>query len=148
MQDLLIAGSDTKATTLAWLMAELMKNPEVRYKLTEELDAVGRDRLVRESDLSQLKYLQAVVKENFRLHPIIPLLVPHESHEATKVAGYDIPNKTRVFFNLFGMGRDSKVWEDPLRFNPDRFLHSKVDLKGNDFKLLPLVTLMLVTVIV
>lgn len=137
-QDILLAGSETAASVETWALTELMRHPEARQKLLTELDTVvGRDRLVEEADLVNLKYLQAVVKETFRLHPALPFLVPHESLSATKVAGYDIPAKTRVFVNIYHIGRDPSLWSDPLSFNPDRFLDSPIGVRGQNFELLP-----------
>ncbi|KAG6541869.1 hypothetical protein Mapa_016697 [Marchantia paleacea] len=138
LMDMLLAGSETAAGVQAWALTELMRHPEARQKLLTELDTVvGRDRVVEEADLVNLKYLQAVVKETFRLHPVLPFLVPHESMSATKVAGYDIPEKTRIFVNTYGIGRDPRLWNDPLSFNPDRFFDNPMSVRGQSFELLP-----------
>ncbi|KAL2631935.1 hypothetical protein R1flu_016621 [Riccia fluitans] len=139
LQNLLIAGSDSTSNTLVWIMTELMRNPEIREKLERELDAiVGQDRLVEEADLVNLPYLQAVVKESLRLHPTAPLLMPHASVSATKVAGYNIPEKTQVFVNIYAIHRDSRFWENPLVFDPQRFLDSEEGwYQGQSFKFLP-----------
>jgi cytochrome P450 len=77
---MLAAGVDTSIVTTEWGMSELIRNPQVLQKLTSELDAVvGKDRMVQETDIPNLKYLQAFIKEVFRLHPPTPLLLPHES---------------------------------------------------------------------
>ncbi|KAL2632661.1 hypothetical protein R1flu_004140 [Riccia fluitans] len=136
--DMILAGAETVSDVKQWALTELMRHPEILQKVAVELDdVVGRDRLVEEADLVQLTYLQAVVKETFRLHPVLPFLVPHESLADTKVAGYDIPKGTRVFFNTYGMGRDPKIWEDPLTFNPDRFVNSPINVKGQCYELTP-----------
>lgn len=73
-------GTDTSTVTMEWAMSELLRNPSTLKKLQAELDTVvGKERLVQETDVPQLPYLQAVIKETFRLHPVGPLLVPHES---------------------------------------------------------------------
>lgn len=77
---MLVAMVDTSITTLEWSMSELIRNPHVLKKLTSEFDAlVGKDRMVQNRDISNLKYLQAVIKEVFCLHPPDLLLLPHES---------------------------------------------------------------------
>ncbi|GMH16754.1 hypothetical protein Nepgr_018595 [Nepenthes gracilis] len=63
--------------------------------------------------------------------------VPRESIEDVTIDGYDIPGKTRILINLWAIGRDPKSWIDPRTFNPDRFISSKIDFKGQDFELLP-----------
>lgn len=138
LQNLLIAGSDTAANTLVWILSELMRNPEVRDKLRRELDdVVGQERLVHEADLVNLEYLQAVVKEALRLHPPAPLLVPHSNVSATTVAGYDVPVDTRVFVNVYAIQRDPTVWENALKFDPQRFIDRSVGYQGQDFVFFP-----------
>lgn len=81
-QDIFITGMDTSAAAVEWVLSELIKHPEMMKKLQKELDAViGLDRMVEESDLDNLEYLNMVIKETFRLHPVAPLLLPHESME-------------------------------------------------------------------
>lgn len=135
---MLIGGAETTANTTLWAMAEIMRHPEVGQKIVDELDlVVGRDRLVDESDLAQLKYLKATVKETFRMYPVVPLNVPHVSMEDTQVAGYDIPKDTRVLLNIYGIGRDPKLWTNPNDFDPARFVDNPMDVKGRSFELLP-----------
>ncbi|KAG6557051.1 hypothetical protein Mapa_000977 [Marchantia paleacea] len=138
IQDIIVASSSTSTASMLWILAELLKEPAIMRKLQQELDdVVGRDRLVEESDLVNLPYLKCVVKEVFRLHPVLPLLVPHYNEEERSVGGYDIPAKCLVFVNVYAIGRDPQIWRDPLLFNPDRFKDSKMDVKGQNFELLP-----------
>ncbi|KAH6791332.1 hypothetical protein C2S51_006338 [Perilla frutescens var. frutescens] len=135
--DMLIGGIDTTATTVDWVMSELMRHPIVMKKLRKEIDEiVGCEQMVEKSHLSSLEYLDCVIKESLRLHPVAPLLA-HAAHEDCKVAGFDIPNKTHVFVNVWAIGRDPNIWPDPETFCPDRFVRSNVDLRGRDFQLLP-----------
>lgn len=140
LQDAFVAATESMILTSEWAMAELLKNPHLISKAHAELDAViGRDRIVEESDLHKLTYIQAIVKESFRLHPAAPLLMPRESSQASQAFGYDFPAQTRVLVNVWAIGRDPAIWQDPLVFNPDRFLQpdlSHVDVKGQHFELL------------
>jgi cytochrome P450 len=137
--ELITGGTDTSSVTVEWAMSELLRKPEVLAKATEELDrVVGRDRLVAEGDIPSLPYLDAVVKETMRLHPVVPLLIPRVSREDTSVAGYGIPRGTRVLVNVWAIGRDPAVWGDAAEeFRPERFVGSEVDVKGQDLRLLP-----------
>ncbi|KAL2932908.1 Cytochrome P450 71A1 [Bienertia sinuspersici] len=136
--DMFAAGTDTSFITLDWGMTEMIKNPEVMKKAQAEVrSVVGERKSVLESDLPKLCYLKAVIKEIFRLHPPVPVLVPRESIKDVSIGGYDIPAKTRVFINVWAIGRDPESWKDPETFNPDRFLGSAIDFKGQDFELLP-----------
>jgi cytochrome P450 len=64
---------DTSAVTLEWVMAELLRHPNIMKCAQAELDnIVGTNRLVEESDIQNLPYLQAILKENYRIHPFGP----------------------------------------------------------------------------
>ncbi|KAL9253762.1 Carnosic acid synthase-like protein [Drosera capensis] len=94
--------------------------------------------MVEESRIHELPYLNAVVKETLRLHPILPLLVPHSPSLSTKVGGYTIPKGSRLFFNAWTIHRDPSIWENPSSFNPDRFLNDGCDFIGqSDFTYIP-----------
>ncbi|CAA7026975.1 unnamed protein product [Microthlaspi erraticum] len=136
------AGTDTSASTVDWAIAELIRHPEVMVRAQEELDSVvGRNRPVNESDLAQLPYLQAVIKENFRLHPPTPLSLPHIASESCEINGYHIPKGATLLTNIWAIARDPDEWSDPLSFQPERFLpggeKAGVDVKGGDFELIP-----------
>ena len=132
------AGTDTTFITLDWTKTELIMNPKVMEKAQAEVRSVVGDRIVvQESDLPRLLYMKAVIKEIFRLHPAAPVLVPRESLEDIIIDGYNIPAKTRIYVNAWGMGRDPKLWENPETFEPERFVGSSIDFKGQDFELIP-----------
>ncbi|GLT64379.1 hypothetical protein SLA2020_368780 [Shorea laevis] len=136
--EMFFAGSDTSSATIEWAMAELLRKPDSMGKAKEELDRViGPDRKVEESDVEELHYLQAVIKETLRLHPPVPLLVPGNAMEDTYFMGYFIPKDTQLWVNVWAIGRDPDAWEDPLMFKPERFLDSKIDYKGQNFELIP-----------
>ncbi|EER98975.1 cytochrome P450 71A1 [Sorghum bicolor] len=138
-QDLVAGGTESAAVIVEWGISELMKNPDVFAKATEELDGViGRDRWVTEKDMPRLPYMDAIVKETMRLHMVVPLLSPRLSREDTSVGGrYDIPAGTRVLINAWTISRDPALWDAPEEFWPERFVGSKIDVKGQDFELLP-----------
>ncbi|XP_042041155.1 cytochrome P450 71AU50-like [Salvia splendens] len=138
MLDLLAGSMDTAATSVEGILSELLRNPTVMKKLQKELEqVVGLKRMVEESDLDQLEYLDMVVKESFRLHPVAPLLIPHYAREDSKINGYDIPKDSRIIVNAYAIGRDPNVWTDPETFIPERFTSSDIDVKGQHFQLLP-----------
>ena len=138
LQDLLAAAMDTSATTIDWALTELMRHPRIMKKVQKELEnVVGLERMVDESDLDSLEYLDMVVKETMRLHPVAPLLIPHESLEDCTINDYHIPRKSRLLINVWAIGRDPSVWTEPDKFNPERFVGSNIDLRGHDFELIP-----------
>ncbi|XXG79877.1 hypothetical protein AAC387_Pa09g0851 [Persea americana] len=138
LMNILVAGTDTGSATVVWAMTELIRNPRVMEKAQEEVRrVVGSKNKVEESDLAQLHYLKLVVKETFRLHCPVPLLVPRETIRHCTINGYDILPKTLVFVNAMAIGRDPEYWKDPDEFVPERFIDSEVDYKGMHFELIP-----------
>ncbi|KAF6165964.1 hypothetical protein GIB67_012861 [Kingdonia uniflora] len=136
--DVLLAAIDTSSTVIEWTFSELMRHPRVMNHVQEELQNVVGNRLVDESDFSKLSYLDMVVKETMRLHPVAPLLIPHESTEEIMIDGYLIPKKSRIIINIFAIGRDPNAWsENTEEFYPERFIGTNIDFRGRDFQLIP-----------
>nr|QDF44411.1 caffeoyl-3-(4-hydroxyphenyl)lactate 3-hydroxylase [Phacelia campanularia] len=136
--DMVAAGMDTTAVVAEWAMAELLRHPRVLQKAQEEIDrVVGTDRVMTEVDFSNLPYLQCVTKEVLRLHPSTPNMLPHRASTNVKVGGYDIPKDTIVHVNVWAIGRDPAIWKDPLEFRPERFMEEDIDVKGQNFRVLP-----------
>lgn len=125
---------------MQWALSLLLNNKDTLKKLQFELDEqIGRGRKVEESDVKNLLYLQAVVKEKLRLYPAAPIGIPHESTENCIVANYHIPAKTQLIVNLQKLHRDPVIWEDPNEFKPQRFLMSQknFDVRGQNPQLIP-----------
>lgn len=138
MQNIIIAGTDTSAATVVWAMSELVRNPGIMKTAQDEVRRViGSKIKVEESDLAQLQFLKLVLKETFRLHPPVPLLLPRETIRHCMINGYDILPKTLVFVNAAAIGRDPECWKNPDEFMPERFVDSEVDYKGQHFELIP-----------
>ncbi|GMN56696.1 hypothetical protein TIFTF001_025810 [Ficus carica] len=137
--DLITGAIDTSSASIDWTLSELMKHPRVMKKVQQELETVvGTGKIVEEKDLGKLVYFDMVLKESFRLHPAVPLLIPRESMEDITIEEYFIPKKSRIIINTWTMGRDPNVWKENVEeFYPERFLESQVDLRGHDFRLLP-----------
>ncbi|XP_068655297.1 cytochrome P450 CYP82D47-like [Aristolochia californica] len=137
---MILAGTDTTSVTLTWALSLLLTNRHVLKKAQEELDAqIGKERNVNESDITNLPYLQAIVKETLRLYPASQLTAPHLAMEDCSVGGYTIPAGTSVFVNLWKIQRDPRIWTDPLKFLPERFLtvNADVDVSERHFEFIP-----------
>ncbi|VAI27979.1 unnamed protein product [Triticum turgidum subsp. durum] len=120
---MLTAGTDTSALTTEWAMALLLKHREVMAKTRAEIDAnVGMSRLVEESDITNLPYLQCVVKETLRLCPVGPVIPAHEAMEDCTVGGFHVQRGTMILVNAWAIHRDANVWDAPEEFRPERFL--------------------------
>ncbi|KAG5572866.1 hypothetical protein H5410_062632 [Solanum commersonii] len=135
--DMLVAAMGTSATAIEWILTELLRHPHVMKKLQKELEeVVGLERMVKESDLENLNYLDMVVKEGLRLHAVAPL-VPHEAMEDCVVNSFHIQNGSRIMINYYAVQRDPNIWPEPEKFLPERFAGSSIDIRGHDFQLLP-----------
>nr|XP_009601736.2 trimethyltridecatetraene synthase-like [Nicotiana tomentosiformis] len=136
--DLLAGGTDTSATTVEWAFYELLRQPKIMKKAQQELDLViSHDRWVQENDYTQLPYIESIIKETLRLHPVSTMLPPRIALEDCHVAGYDIPKGTILMVNTWSIGRNSQHWESPEQFIPERFEGKNIDVTGHHFALLP-----------
>ncbi|CAL4934520.1 unnamed protein product [Urochloa decumbens] len=121
--DIMIATVDNPSNAAEWALAEMLNRPAVMARAMSELDAVvGRGRLVAERDVAELNYLKACIREAFRLHPYHPFNPPRVAMADAAVAGYAIPKGSHVILSRVGLGRNPRVWEDPLEFRPERHL--------------------------
>ncbi|KAE8731180.1 putative Cytochrome P450 [Hibiscus syriacus] len=143
--DIFMAGTDTSSSAMQWAMGELINKPKALKKLREEIDSVVRpDRVVKESDIPNLPYLRAVIRETLRLHPSAPLII-RECGEDCNVNGFLVKSKTRVIVNVYAVMRDPHSWANPNEFDPERFLGSsdekigehQMEFKGQNFRFLP-----------
>ncbi|KAI3893409.1 hypothetical protein MKX03_008997 [Papaver bracteatum] len=138
---LILGGTDTVMVSLLWALSLLINHPCVLEKTEAELNMhVGRDRQVEESDINNLVYLQAIIKETMRLYPPGPLSAPRESMSDCTIAGFHVPAGTRLIVNIWKIQRHPQVWSDPEEFRPGRFLtgeHLNTGIGPQDFKLMP-----------
>ncbi|GAB2219046.1 hypothetical protein Drorol1_Dr00006673 [Drosera rotundifolia] len=138
--NLILGGTDTTTVTLTWAISLLLNKREALKKVQDELDReVGRERQVNDTDLMNLVYLQAVVKETMRLYPPAPLAATREAISDCNIAGYHIPAGTQLIPNFYKIQRDPRVWPNPSEYDPERFLttHKDVDVRGQNFELIP-----------
>ncbi|KAM7507699.1 hypothetical protein LguiA_018152 [Lonicera macranthoides] len=136
--EMFIGGTESTSSTIEWALTELLRNPKIMIKVKAELTKIiGPYKKLEENDVAKLHYLQAVIKETIRLHPPAPFLVPRKAIEDVNFMGYHIPKNTQVFVNVWGIGRDQECWDEPLSFNPERFLDSKIDFKGQHYEFIP-----------
>ncbi|KAL2895039.1 Cytochrome P450 81E8 [Bienertia sinuspersici] len=131
---MLTAGTDTTSVTMEWALSLLLNHPKVLNKARLEIDNyVQNHRLLNESDIPYLPYIQNIVSETLRLFPAVPLLSPHEPSEDCTIAGYHVQRGTMVLINAWAIHRDTHLWDEPSRFRPERFEDMKID----DSRLVP-----------
>ncbi|KAG9455271.1 hypothetical protein H6P81_008175 [Aristolochia fimbriata] len=155
--EFLNAGTDTTSTAMQWIMANLVKYPQIQEKLAKEIEQVLGERkaqkgeevenastggFIKEEELQKMKYLKAVVMEALRRHPPGHFVLPHAVKEEVEINGYVIPKGASVNFTVAEMGMDEKVWKDPMDFKPERFLEEgeeeEVDITGTrEIKMMP-----------
>lgn len=143
--EFLTASVDTTVTALQWIMANLVRQPEVQSKLLEEIDAVVTatdEGGVAEEDLKRMPYLKAVVLEGLRRHPPAHYLLSHAAVEETSLDGHRVPAATSVNFSVADVSMDETVWDRPEEFRPERFVNGGegvgVDLTGSrEIKMMP-----------
>ncbi|XP_021727958.1 cytochrome P450 89A2-like [Chenopodium quinoa] len=127
--EFLNAGTDTTSTTLEWIMANLVRHPNIQTKLFEEIRGVIGEEAeeVPEVALSKMPYLKAVVLEGLRRHPPSHFVLPHGVTQEVELGGYTIPRNASLNFAVAEIGKDSEVWDDPLQFKPERFMGMVMD---------------------
>ncbi|KAD2805960.1 hypothetical protein E3N88_39337 [Mikania micrantha] len=136
--EMIFRGTDTVAILLEWILARMVLHPDIQAQAQSEIASVVGDRPVTNSDLDNLPYLQAIVKETLRVHPPGPLLSwARLSTQDTHVGPHFIPAGTTAMVNMWAITHDERVWSEPNRFNPDRFLNEDVAIMGSDLRLAP-----------
>jgi len=135
----LAGGTETTSSAAEWILSELMRNPEVMAKAQAEVRRVFDNVSPQdhEAKLDALQYIKMVVKESLRLHPVVPLLVPHFCRETCSVGGFQVTEGTRVMINAWAMARSPEYWHDAEKFRPERFEDGMLDFKGSRFEYLP-----------
>ncbi|KAH0470766.1 hypothetical protein IEQ34_000489 [Dendrobium chrysotoxum] len=136
--EFLNAGTDTTSTSLQWIMAELVKNQAIQFKLWEEI----KNQEANSEDFEMMSYLRAVIMEGLRLHPPSHFVLPHSVTEDIKFEGYLIPKNTPINFSIAEMALDGNIWEEAAEFKPERFMEGgsaeKMDITGSrEIKMMP-----------
>ncbi|KAI3907935.1 hypothetical protein MKW98_003580 [Papaver atlanticum] len=133
ISDMLSGGSDTTKLILTWTLSLLLNHPDNK-KIWH-----NNTLLVDASEVPNLVYIQAIIKESMRLYPGSTLMERMTCADC-EICGFHVPSGTRVWVNVWKMQRDPRVWKDPLVFRPERFLSNDkrmVDVKGQKYELTP-----------
>ncbi|KAJ5665051.1 uncharacterized protein N7477_007499 [Penicillium maclennaniae] len=117
------AGADTTVSSVGTFFLAMALYPEVQKMAQDEIDRViGPGRLPTAADRDRLPYVNAMVKEIFRWHPVVPMGIPHMSTADDIYEGYYIPKGSLILPNIWGMMHDPALYHDPMAFKPERFL--------------------------
>jgi cytochrome P450 family 110 len=122
---LLAAGHETTATALSWAFHHVLQRPEVEQRLREELHQVAGTQPLDPAHVNRLEYLDAALKETLRLLPVIPA-VARVLQRPMKVGSWELPAGVAVLPCIYLTQRRADLWEQPERFNPERFLGKRV----------------------
>ncbi len=116
---LFVAGHETTATGLAWTIYYLCKNPEIYADLEREVDALGETRSV--ADLPKLGLALRVFQEALRLMPPV-YVFGRDSRLPVTIGDIELPVPTNMMISPWALHHSARIWPDPERFEPDRFL--------------------------
>ncbi|KZV92238.1 cytochrome P450 [Exidia glandulosa HHB12029] len=120
------AGSDTTISTILSFVLEMVLHPEVVQKAHDEIDrVVGRDRLPTFDDRESLPYIEAIMREVYRLYPVATLGVAHATEDDDVYEGMLIEKGSTVMTNIWHILRDPTVYPNPHVFDPERFLRRR-----------------------
>lgn len=124
--DIFSAGVETLKTTLQWCILHMLREPEVKKKVQDELETVvGRHRLPCLEDMPNLPYTRATILESMRRSTVVPTGVTHGTTRNVVLEGHLIPKGTHVIPNLHAVHMDPEVWDQPEEFRPERFINEE-----------------------
>lgn len=116
---LLLAGQDTTASAIAWVLYAIHRHPQVGEKLFVELNHLGSP---EPTTIVQLPYLTAVCNETLRLFPIAILTNPREVKEPVELMGYQLEPGMRLYGCIYLTHQRPDIYPEPKLFQPERFL--------------------------
>ena len=123
---LLFAGHETTASALAWAIERLLSLPAITASARDEIERVSEGKRLDAASLGKLEYVDGIVKETLRLRPIIPI-APCRVLRPVKIAGFDLPAGSNAAACIYLAHHDERVYPDPERFDPLRFVGKKTD---------------------
>ena len=130
MITMLLAGHDTTATSLAWVIHRLLQNPDVlataRAEVASVIGSGPHPPRPTAEQVAEFSYLDAVIKETARLNPVVPITVRH-LEKGMHIGGYDLPAGAIAAPCIYLTHRRPELWPNPEEFNPERFVARRVD---------------------
>ncbi|KAJ8915090.1 hypothetical protein NQ315_014345 [Exocentrus adspersus] len=138
-------GHDTTAAAIRYTLMTLANEGNIQYlfndfkdKLVEEIKNILSDsyKLPTYTDLKSMKFMERCIKECLRLYPSVPLIGRVAGEDIKTHSGYTIPKGCNINILIYDIHRSSQYWEDPEKFDPDRFLPENI-AKRHPFAYLP-----------
>lgn len=118
---LMVAGHETTSTALSWILYLLTQHPESLEKIREEITRIAGDESIGFSDIPAFEYTSRVIDEALRLYPPF-WMVDRMAMKDDEYSGIRIPKGSTIIAFIYGVHHSDEYWEEPQRFNPDRFL--------------------------
>ncbi|KAL2732090.1 cytochrome P450 4C1-like isoform X1 [Vespula squamosa] len=127
---IVIAGSDTSATTISFVLLMLATFPDIQNEVYEELNKIygssdPKHVPIVHNDIKNMKLLERVIKETLRLFPVAPLIARKVTQDIEVIKNWTIPKGSSAVFFIYNLHRNEKYWPQPLVFDPNRFLPGK-----------------------
>ena len=130
--ELFIAGSETTYNTLDWAFLLMTEHPDIQERCFKEIDDVVGDKYIDYADRVKLPFIEATILEIQRLANVVPLAIQHSTNNDTTLLGHHIPKNTVVLPNVYSALMDPKHWDQPNKFNPERFINASGKLIKHD----------------
>ncbi|XP_035727388.1 cytochrome P450 4C1-like [Vespa mandarinia] len=127
MNTIILAGSETTATTISFVLLMLASLPEIQDKVYEEVNRIycsddSKNVSMTYDDIKSMKLLERVIKETLRLFPVVPIIARKVTQDIKVTSNWTIPKGCSAVFFIYKIHRNAKYWPRPLVFDPDRFL--------------------------
>ncbi|KAK4878930.1 hypothetical protein RN001_007076 [Aquatica leii] len=119
----MLAGYETIASTLSYVLYSLAQNPDVQNKVVDELKLIfGNEKNTQSTmdNLLNMKYLEMVIKETLRLYPVAPVITRAVTEDIT-FGNITFPKGVNISMSIFDLHRNPKYYENPEQFDPERF---------------------------
>jgi len=134
IMDFFSAGTETTATTMTWITLFICRNQRVLKKCQEEIDrVVGQGRMVNLQDKNDMPYMMAAIQEAQRIASVVPCSLPRETTHDVKIGEHLLPKGTMIMPYTASVHWDPEVFEDPMNYNPERWIDEDGNLKRMDF---------------
>jgi cytochrome P450 len=115
-----VAGHETTANAMCWLLYLVAQHPEVEEKLLKELDSEAAEASLMAGSIAGLPYTKQVVEESLRMYPTI-WSIGRRAGEDDEIGGFKIPAGTNIMVPIFHFHWSEKYWDEPRKFDPERF---------------------------
>ena len=131
--DFFVAGTETTASTIRWMILHMANNQSIQTKIRDEISReIADSQLPTMANRAGLPYLEACVNEISRLYTVVPLGLPHTPERDDMIGEYHVNAGDTILLNLWAIHRDPNIWQEPELFRPERFLDDNGCLKNRE----------------